>query len=115
MKRFLIAIVILFGIVGLAYLIGSLATGNEVDGGKAPSIRVDGVVYHVTREVALIYPENSEVSGHISSTVSHDQFPEKNDQANFNCKGQPYIWIDGTLYFKGVNASWYICQKSNSQ
>ena len=115
MKRFLIAIVILFGIVGLVFLIAPLFTRDEADGGKAPSIRVDGVVYQVTREVALIYPEDSEVSGHISSTVSDDQFPTKNDQANFNCKGQPDIWIDGPLYCKGGDASWYICQKSTSQ
>ena len=74
-------------------------------------IQVDGTVYHIwgTPLERLFDLDKCESTGRITSIIAQSLTPAENNQANFDCDGQPYVWLDGNLFLKQKDGNWYRC------
>ena len=81
---------------------------------RAPRIQVNGILYLVAAEPSAINPSSLDADGLITSIVPKTRVPTADNQANFDCEGKPYIWIDDTLYVQKSGGSWYLCEPQDA-
>lgn len=81
---------------------------------RAPRIQVNGILYLVATEPSAITPSSLDADGLITSIVPKTRVPTADNQANFDCEGKPYIWIDDTLYVQKSGGSWYLCEPQDA-
>ena len=72
----------------------------------SPAIMIDGVIYYSQGEILEIAPAES-YSGYITSVVNEKSLPHQNGEANVQCLGAPYVFLDGgiAVYF---NEKWLL-------
>ena len=103
-------IVIVLGIGGvliLGMLLFDLLT-PPVFAGPPKYLQVDGKQYYVSDSAKGKNIKGVEMAGQITSTVLKVGVVDVDDQANFNCLGSQYAWIDGQLMLK-YEGKWYPC------
>lgn len=81
---------------------------------RAPRIQVNGIIYLVAAEPSAINLSVLEADGRITSIVPQTRVPAEDNQANFSCKDNVYIWSDGALYLQGSRGSWYLCEPQDA-
>lgn len=81
---------------------------------RAKRIQVDGIIYLVAAEPSAINLSVLEADGRITSIVPQTRVPAEDNQANFSCKDNVYIWSDGALYIQGSRGSWYLCEPQDA-
>ena len=81
---------------------------------RAPRIQVNGILYLVAAEPSAINPSSLDADGLITSIVPKTRVPTADNQANFDCEGKPYIWIDDALYVQKSGGSWYLCEPQDA-
>lgn len=114
MKRFVICVaVLLVGVLLIPALIDWVSP-DKVEDVCPFSVKIDGQVYLTRRDSVDFRPEEGQISGYIQSSVTINQMPEENDQANFDCVGQPYAVIDGEVFLRDKGGIWYACKPSGT-
>lgn len=74
-----------------------------------PAVMVNGQVYYTFSERSTVTPADADIAGSITACVDLSQLPVENDHSNFPaCVGQPYAFVDGTLYLY-YGGQWNIC------
>lgn len=81
---------------------------------RARRIQVNGIIYLVAAEPSAINLSVLEADGRITSIVPQTRVPAEDNQANFSCKDNVYIWSDGALYLQGSRGSWYLCEPQDA-
>lgn len=110
MKRFLVLFSVILVIVLLIPVSIGWINSDEASNICPYAVKIDDQVYITRRDSVDILPEEGQIVGHIQSSVPITQMPAENNQANFDCVGQPYAIIDGSVYLKDKGGIWYVCE-----
>lgn len=114
MKRFVICVAVLLVIVLLIPALIDWVTPDLVEDVCPCSVKIDGQVYLTRMDPAEFRPEDGQITGYIQSSVTINQMPEEDEQANFDCVGQPYAVIDGEVFLRDKGGAWYACKPSGT-
>lgn len=95
------------GVLVLGMLLFDLLT-PPVYVGPPRYLQVDGQQYYVSDSGKGEKLKGVETAGQITATVLQLEAVELDDQANFNCLGARYAWVDGRLMLE-LDGKWYNC------
>ena len=95
------------GVLILGMLLFDLLT-PPVHAGPPKYLQVDGEQYYVSDSTNGKKLKGVEMAGQITSTILQLEAVAQDDQANFNCLGARYAWVDGQLMLE-LDGKWYPC------
>jgi hypothetical protein len=113
-KRFVICVAALLVVVLLIPALIDWVSPDKVENVCPFAVKIDGQVYLTRMDSTDLRPEDGQITGYIESSVPISQMPEENDQANWDCVGQPYAVIDGEVFLRDKGGIWYTCKPSET-